>query len=156
MILWFTLYRIHPKFKDFEPKHKTLQFLQHLLVKIAQLWLKQNILADRKSIRIRFFKMTKLFKNFESLRVKRLYKQKQKKDKDNLRIVKQLQVKRMCEGRQRCKIKPTSSQFRVSTAFRCVYIRDVQIAKRLGLKTICSRLDTTEPFKRLRIWHNVL
>ena len=66
-----------------------------------------------------------------------------KQDKDVLRIVKQLQVKRMCEGRQRCKIKPTSSQFGVSTAFRCVCIRDVQNAKRLGLKTICSWLDTT-------------
>ena len=91
------------------------------------------------------------FKNFETLRVKRLFKQKQKKDKGNLRIVKQLQVKRMCEGRQRCKIKPTSSQFGVSATFCCVSIIDVQNAKRLGLKTICSRLDTTEAFKRLRI-----
>ena len=38
----------------------------------------------------------------------------------------------------------------------CVSTRDVQNAKRLGLKSICSRLDTTEAINRLRIWQIVL
>ena len=33
--------------------------------------------------------------------------------------------------------------------------RDVQNAFRLGLQTIWSRLDTSEAFKRLRVWQNV-
>ena len=39
--------------------------------------------------------------------------------------------------------------------FRVVQNRDVQNAKRLGLTMFCSLLDTTEVFKRLRIWQNV-
>ena len=38
---------------------------------------------------------------------------------------------------------------------RHTWARDVKNAKHLQLKTFFSRSDTTDPFKRLRIWQNI-